>query len=123
MPDGFSNWQAAHFTTAPSLPSVAHGRPDLARGQRQVEMRDAERGQRVEDGVGDGRRGADGGRLADALHAERRPWRGRARVVVLERRQVFALRQRVLHQRRGEELAVLVEGGALPERLPDTLSE
>ena len=39
--------------------------------QRHIQMRHAERGQRVQNGVDDGRRGPDGSCLADSLDPER----------------------------------------------------
>src|SRR3954465_6527574 len=46
---------------------LAQGAPDLLRRDRDVEVADAEVPQRIDDRVGDRRRGADRGRLADAL--------------------------------------------------------
>ena len=59
--------------------------------------------------------------LADALDAQRVDRRGRLGVVELEARQPGGEGQGVVHQRAGEELAVLVELGALVERLADAL--
>src|SRR5712692_8595312 len=115
----------AAFMVEPSsgLPGRAHGGPDLLRGEGQIHVGDAQGGQRVHHRIGDGRRGADGRGLADALDAEGSPRRMCARVVIVEGDQVVALGQRIVHEARGEELAALVESRLLPERLADALGE
>ena len=65
--------------------------PRIARQTRSgrgghVDVGDAERGERVEHGVDDGRRRGDRARLADALRAERVVRARRGRAVDLERR-------------------------------------
>ena len=55
----------------PLLLRALNRRPDPGRRQGQVDVRDPERDQGVEDGVGDGRRGRDGARLPRALHTYR----------------------------------------------------
>src|SRR3989449_4951700 len=97
--------------------------PHALATERHVEMTDAERRQRVHDGIDGGRRGADRRGLADALGAERVERRRRHGLSGRERRQVFGVRHGVVHERAGEQLAVLVVDEALDERLGDALSQ
>src|SRR5690606_909337 len=62
------------------------GPPDLRRGQRHVRVPHAVRLERVEYRVDHGGRGADGGRFADALRADRVVRRGRDRLAQLPAR-------------------------------------
>ena len=66
---------------------------------RHRDVGDAEAGQRVDDGVDDGRGGADGAGLADALDAERVGRRRRDGVAERERRDVAGRRHQVLGER------------------------
>src|SRR5262245_45809744 len=68
--------------TVPLVAAVAGGAggldggPDALGGVGHVEVRDAERGEGVDDGVHDGRRADDAAGLADAFRAERVVGRG-----------------------------------------------
>src|SRR5206468_2441894 len=73
----------------------------------------------VGDGVGDRSGGADRAPLAHALDAAGRHGRRRFQVPDLGRRHVVRLRQRVVHQRRREELAVVAVDDAFEQRLAD----
>src|SRR5256885_16385475 len=77
----------------------------------------------VGDGVGDRSGGADRAPLAHALDAPGRHGRRRFQVPNLERRHVVRLRQRVVHQRRREELAVVAVDDAFEQRLADPLGD
>ena len=79
--------------------------------------------ERVDDGVGDRGRRCDRARLADALHPERVDRRRGDGLVELEVRQSRGLRQRVVHHRAGQQLAVVAVDRALPERLADALGD
>src|SRR5439155_15379262 len=116
------SWLLSWLVSSLSLRALDR-RPDPGRRQGQVEVRDAERDQGVEDGVGDGRRGGDGTRLPRALHAHRVDRRGRHRAVGLVERQVVRLREGVVHHVPADELTVLVVGRVLPERLGDALGD
>src|SRR5215467_14545143 len=92
-------------------------------GRRDGDLADAraEVGDRVLDGVRDGRGAGDGAALADALDAERVDGR---RVLVegdRERRQLVGLRDRVVHQASGEELTTPVVHDFFHEPGADTL--
>src|SRR5258708_6307661 len=54
----------------PTHCSLLHGAPDLLRGERQIEVLDAERLKGVHHGIGNRRRGGDRRGLADPLDAE-----------------------------------------------------
>ena len=86
-------------------------------------MSDAERRQRVDDGVDHGRGRGDGAGFADALDAQRIVRAGRGRAVEFERDQVVDLGQRVVHQRARDELSALVVHRVLPQRLTDALGQ
>ena len=78
---------------------------------------------RIGDGVDDGGRRGDGAGLAAAFDAERI---GRAfghRGVDLQRRQIVGARHGVVHERAGDELAVLVVDRAFAQRLADALRD
>src|SRR6266446_5505255 len=77
----------------------------------------------VGDGVGDRSGGADRAPLAHALDAPGRHGRRRFQVPNLGRRHVVRLRQRVVHQRRREELAVVAVDDAFEQRLADPLGD
>src|SRR5437899_9743484 len=85
--------------------------PDLFWGERHVEVRDAERRERVDDGVHHHRRDPDRPRLADPLDAQRIVRRGRVGVTDLGVRDVVRARDRVVHERAGEQMAVAVQDG------------
>src|ERR687892_274637 len=93
-------------------------RPDRQRGHAP-----AERPDRVGHGVGDGRGSADGAALAHALHAAGRQRRRRLQVADLEGGHVVRLRQRVVHERRREQLAVSVVDDRLEQRLAEALGD
>src|SRR3990170_4678191 len=99
---------------------VPEGGPEPRGRQRHVEMRDPERGQRVDGGVDDGGRDADAAGLAHALGPERVARRGRAGLLDQDVRHLVGARNRVVHERAGQELAVTVVDHRLEERLPQT---
>ena len=79
--------------------------------------------ERVDDRVLHRGRRPDGGRLADALRAERVERRRRLGVRGLERRELGRARERVLGERRRERVAVVVVDEVLPQRLRDPRCE
>jgi hypothetical protein len=99
------------------------GLPDARGGEGQVELANAEGGDGVEDGVDDGGRGADGAGLADAFDAERVVRRRGHGQVELEVGQHVGVRDGVVEQTGGQELAVFVADDALVERLADALGQ
>ncbi len=91
----------------PLRPARLEGcRPEALRGERHVHVGDAEGRQRVDRGVDDGRRHGDAAGLAQALGAERIAGRRRVHLLDGHRRHVVRARQRVVHQRAGQELAL-----------------
>ena len=86
-------------------------------------MPDAERLQRVDDGVHHRRGRADRAGLARALHAQRVARRRRHSVIGLDHGQEVRLGQRVLHQRARDQVAALVVVRALPQRLGRALDD
>ncbi len=87
-------------------------------------MVDAERPQRVDHRVRDGRNGAGRARLARALHAERIAGRGYRAVVQPNIGDIVRAGYFVVHERAGEKLAGgLVVNGVLAHRLPDALRD
>ena len=80
-------------------------------------------GQGVDDGVDDGRGGADGAGLADALDAELVGRRGRDGVAERDRRHVARRRHEVLGERRRLEVAVAVVDRFLEQRLGEALDD
>src|SRR6185436_5310519 len=86
--------------------AIVHRVPHPLRPERHVDVADVERPERVDDGVDDGRRRADGRRLADALGAQRVHRRRRNGLVRDERRQVVRARHAVIHEGARHELAV-----------------
>src|SRR5256712_1708692 len=104
--------------------SVApQGLPDASRSERHVDVADAERRDRVHHRVGDGGGGGDGPGLAGALCPERGHPGRRLRPPHLDRGQVVCVRHRVVHERPGDQLPVLVVFRVLPERLRDALGD
>src|SRR5690349_10606095 len=101
---------------------LVEDRPHLLRGDRDIDVANAEMPKRVNDGVRDGRRRADGRRLADALRADRVVRRRRDRLLELPRRRLHGRRQQVVHERSGEVVAelvvrdLLVQGWRQPHR-------
>ena len=79
--------------------------------------------QRVDRRVDDARRRAERAGLAHALGAEWVHRRRRHRRVELEAREVGGARQRVVHERAGQQLPVLVVDGLLDHRLADALRQ
>ena len=96
--------------------------PHPGRGGRHVDVRHAERCERIQDGVDDGARRADGGALAGALDAERVR---RARHVAAgdgDRRQIVGARDGVVQERPGQQLSARrVVDALLGQRLADAL--
>jgi len=83
----------------------ANGAPDAFGCRRHVEISDAERAKRVDDGVHDGGKRPDIASLARTLDPQR-VGLGRHRVLVgLKGRDFVGARQAVIHQRAGEQLA------------------
>src|SRR5438093_9003418 len=93
-------------------------RTNRERGDLHAEMADG-----VGDRVGDRRRRADRPSLAHPLHAPGRHGRRRLQMTDLEQGQIVGLGKRIVHERRGEEVAVTVVHDALEERLPDALRD
>ena len=79
--------------------------------------------QRVDRRRDDARRRAERAGLADALGAERVHRRRRHGGVQLEARKIDGARHRVVHERAGHQLAVLVVDGLLDHRLADALGQ
>ena len=79
--------------------------------------------ERVDRRVHDARGRAEGAGFADALGAERIDRRRRDRGVQLEAREVGGARQRVVHERAGQQLPVVVVDGLLDHRLADALRQ
>ena len=78
---------------------------------------------RVDHGVDDGGRRADGGRLADALRADRVVRRRRDGLAELPVRALHRGRQQVVHERPAEAVAVLVERDQLHQRHADAVGQ
>src|SRR5947209_7324231 len=122
----FGTWYSngAGYMVVSSLAArSAHGFPEASRGERHVEVADAERRERIHHRVCDGGSRGDGSRLARSLDAERVHGRGRLGACQLEERHVVGVRHGVVHERAGEEGAALVVDGLLPERLRDALDD
>ena len=101
-----------------------HRRPHARRGAGHVDVLDAVRlVQRVDHRVDDRRRRADGGRLADALGAERVVGAGRDRLSQLEVGALERGRDEVVHERGVEAVALLVERDQLHQRDADALGQ
>src|SRR5580704_8227793 len=90
--------------------ALSHCTYELFRLDRRRIHLDAERGQGVADGVGDGDRRGNGAALADPLDAERVERRRRVLVNDPHCRNVAGGRERVIHQRAGEQLPVRIIG-------------
>ena len=78
---------------------------------------------RVEHGVDDRRRRTHGGRLADALRADRVVRRRRDRLAELPARALHRRRQEVVHERAAEVVAALVERHHLHQRHAHAVGE
>src|SRR6476646_8299876 len=89
--------------------------PDLLGRDRDVDVAHAEVPQRIDDGVGDGRRGADGGRLPHPLGADRVMRRRRRRLACLPGRAFHGGRNQIVHERAGHVVAQLVVGDLFVE--------
>lgn len=119
-----------HLTPPP--PSHAksptpHGR-SLPRGDRNVEVPHAEAApvgvpERVDDGVGNGGGGADGGGLADAFGAERMMRRGRTGFAGFPVRRFNRGRQQIIHKTAALNVAVLVVENAFVQRRRQVLRQ
>src|SRR3954451_8938306 len=103
----------------PSRPSgdalLVEDRPDLLGRDRDVDVADAEVPQRVDDGVGDRRRGTDGSRLPDALRPDRVMGRRGDGLLELPGGRLDGRRQEVVHERAGQVVAELVVRDLLVE--------
>ncbi len=112
-----------HGIRPPSSRWLLDGPPDpLGRGGH-VDVGDAEVGHRVDDRVLHRGRGADRAGLADALGAERVVARGRLHLDQLEARHLGRRQERVVGERRGQRVAVLVVDDLLEERLGGALRD
>src|SRR5579883_3673120 len=96
--------------------------PDAVARVRRLPNPDAERRQRVLDGVAERAWRAERAGLAGPLGAERRERRRRLQVVERQRRHVVHGRQQVVHERR-VELSVLVVAQLLEQRAADALRD
>ncbi len=105
------------YAVTPFSRRIAH---TFWRGDRDVDMADAEMPQRVDDGVGDRRRRADRGRLADPLRPDRMVRRRGGRLVGLPGRGLDGRREEVVHERPGQVVAQLVVADLLVERRRET---
>src|SRR6185503_4860653 len=97
--------------------------PNCFRPNWHIHMPNAERRQRIDDSVYDRRRSSDRSRLAHPFYAQRIDRRRRLRSIELEPRNHRRLRQRVVHQRSGDELALFVVNDLLIHRLPERLDD
>jgi hypothetical protein len=104
-------------------PGVAYRGPHPLGGARQVDVAHAEVGDGVDHRVLHRRRGADRGRLADALRPERVERGGCLGRVHLERRQLGRRRDGVVGQVRRDRVAVGVEADLLEQRLANAGSD
>src|SRR5438128_3758032 len=102
---------------------LIQSRPDLVRGDRHVDVRDAQVSDRIDHGVDEGRRRADRGRLTDPFSADRVVGRRRDRLAYLELRRLPARGQQVIGEIGAEAVAFLVERDQLHERDAKTLGE
>src|SRR5512132_4573201 len=94
--------------------------PDCLRRERHVNVRDAERRQRVDHRIDDGGAGADRTSLARSLDAERVGGAGDVVEADIDRRDVVGARYGVIDERPAEELRrVAVVDGVLEQRLAD----
>src|SRR3989304_3184077 len=82
--------------------------PDLPRGDRDVDVRHAQMGQGVHDGVRDGRRRTDRRRFPDSLRAERMMRRRRRRLRGLPLRRLDRGGEQVVHERPACDVPVVI---------------
>ena len=99
------------------------GAPDLLCGVWHVEVADAQRAERIDHRIRYGSGGCDRAGLADALDAEWVDRRRGHRLIQLEGRQPRRPRERVVHHRAREQLAVVAVDRAFPQRLADPLGD
>jgi len=88
-----------------------------------VDVRHAERRQRVDRGVDERRRNSDAAGLAQPLGAERIARRGRVHLLDGDRRHVVGAGNRVVHECPGQELTALVVHDPLHQGLAEPLGE
>src|SRR6266446_2906184 len=94
-------------TAAPRLRlRVPYRAPDALRGQRHVDMRDAVFGERIDDGIDDGGETAGAAGFAAAFGAQWIGFGGHRMIADRHDRNVFGARQRIVHERAGDWLAV-----------------
>ena len=111
------------FVVSSSL-RVLNGLPHAVRCGGHVEVFHAQRFERVQHGVDDGRRRADGTRFAAALAADGVVRAGRADMAELEFGEICRARHGVVHVAAGEQLAALgVVHPVLHQRLADALHQ
>src|SRR6185369_6042273 len=94
---------------------VVQDGPDLLGRDRDVDVAHAEVPQGIDDGVGDGRRGPDGGRFPHPLGADRVMRRRRRRLPRLPGRAFHGGRNEIVHERAGHVVAQLVVGDLFVE--------
>jgi hypothetical protein len=97
--------------------------PELLGRGRHVDMLDAQGLERVDQGVDDRSAGADGARLAAALHTHGVVLAEHLDRGEVEVRQVVGPGHAVVHEGAGDQLAVLVVDGVLEQRLADALDD
>ena len=95
--------------------------PDFFGRQRHVDVPHAQRAERIHHGIHHRRRTADGAGFADAFDAQRIHRRRRVGVAALDPGNDAGLGHGIVHQLAGDELAVVVVDGLLPERLAEAL--
>src|SRR6266850_1296243 len=95
--------------------------PEVPQTDRQPRHPDTQRANGVGDGVGDGRRRPDRAPLAHALDTARHEGRGGCEVADFEGGNVLGPRQRVVHERGRQQLALGVVDDRLQQRLAQPL--
>src|SRR5215470_14800244 len=109
-----------------SSPSLCRldGAPEAFGSGGHFDVADAERRERVDQGVGNGGEGADIAGLAGTLDPERVGLGRHGVAVAMDGRQIARPRHRVIHERPGEKLArSRVETDVFYEDLADTLRD
>ena len=91
--------------------------------QRHIQMRHSERGQRVQNGVDDGRRCPDGSCLTDSLDPGGGEWRWGDGVRGFDSRNVLGAREGVSRPVVGDKRTFVVVTGALEQRLAESLCD
>jgi hypothetical protein len=106
-------------TAKPLVSRLTDGPPEALGSRGHFDVANAERGEGIDEGVGDGREGTDIAGFAGALDAER-VGLGRHRIAgAMDRREVARPRHRIIHKEAGQELA---GGGVEPNVLHQHLT-